>query len=90
MIDVGNDRGLADNAECARVVRERNETHRLRLQRNTLVAEVGRETLVTRSFELNAKSLATKPVLWFISLLEEGHCPPLHQMKQAKNEALEQ
>ncbi len=28
---------------------------------------VGKETKVIRSFELNAKSMLTKPVLWFIS-----------------------
>jgi hypothetical protein len=30
---------------------------------------VGNETKVARSFELNAKSMMTKPVLWFISFL---------------------
>lgn len=30
---------------------------------------VGNETKVTRSFELNAMSLLTKSVLWFISFL---------------------
>lgn len=43
---------------------------------------VGNETKVARSFELNAKSMLTKPVLWFISfLLKRAIARHLRDMK---------
>ncbi len=48
---------------------------------------VGNETKVTRSFELNAKSVLTKPVLWFISFfLKRAIGRHLTQMKHAAKE----
>lgn len=49
---------------------------------------VGNETKVTRSFELNAKSMVTKPVLWFISFfLKRAIARHLTEIKQAAKES---
>ena len=48
---------------------------------------VGNETKVTRSFELNAKSMLTKPLIWFISFfLKQAIVRHLSEMKRAANE----
>ena len=49
---------------------------------------VGNETKVTRSFVLNAKSMVTKPVLWFISFfLKRAIARHLTEIKQAAKES---
>ena len=49
---------------------------------------VGNETKVTRSFELNAKSMLTKPVLWVISFfLKRAIARHLTEIKQAAKES---
>ncbi len=48
----------------------------------------GNETKVVRSFELHARSMLTKPVLWLISFfLKRAIARHLSQMKQDANEA---
>lgn len=49
---------------------------------------VGNETKATRSFELNAKSMVTRPVLWIISfLLQRAIARHLTEIKQAAKES---
>jgi len=49
---------------------------------------VGHEIKVARSFELNAKSMVTKPVLWFISIfLKRATARHLTEIKQATKES---
>lgn len=49
---------------------------------------VGDETKATRSFELNAKSMVTKPVLWFISFfLKRAIARHLTEIKHAAKES---
>ncbi len=49
---------------------------------------VGHETKAVRSFELNAKSTLTKPVLWFISFfLKRAIARHLTDIKQAVKES---
>jgi hypothetical protein len=49
---------------------------------------VGNETKAIRSFELNAKSMLTKPVLWFISFfLKRAIARHLTEIKQAAKES---
>lgn len=49
---------------------------------------VGNETKVARSFELNAKSMLTKPVLWLISFfLKRAIARHLTEIKQAAKES---
>ena len=49
---------------------------------------VGDETKVARSFELNAKSILTKPVLWLISFfLKRAIARHLTEIKQAAKES---
>ncbi|MFO0867440.1 MAG: SRPBCC family protein [Pirellulales bacterium] len=49
---------------------------------------VGNETTVARSFELNAKSMLTKPVLWLISfLLKRAIARHLTEIKHAAKES---
>lgn len=49
---------------------------------------VGNETKVARSFELNAKSMVTKPVLWFISIfLRRAIARHLTEIKNATKES---
>jgi hypothetical protein len=49
---------------------------------------VGNETKVARSFELNAKSMLTKPVLWIISIfLKRAIARHLTEIKHAAKES---
>ena len=49
---------------------------------------VGNETKVSRSFELNAKSMVTKPVLWIISFfLKRAIARHLTEIKHAAKES---
>jgi hypothetical protein len=50
--------------------------------------QVGNETKVARSFELNAKSMLTKPVLWVISFfLKRAIARHLTEIEQAAKES---